>query len=380
MCDRVSSRLRVMLLLTLLTAGVSLPVRPLLADSFSWQNFNGQNWLTPVKDQFGGSCWDYAACGVLEAKYMLTRNDNTYQPDVSEQQVDWEGFMGNSSSGGNSYLVLNYAITHGVVLESECPTQGTDTGSAPYWPLAAGWQNRVFKASSDDNYISQGTDINHVKWALKTYGPLAFHLEADTDWYSPAPGSDRGGHMVVLVGYHNNLPGENAPGGGYWIVKNSWGSGWNGNGYGEIDYAARPDYSNWSWLGIYNTDVNGITSPVYFTGAMATVTWKGGSATWSAGGNNWSGSDMYGNSLPSYAWQNQETSATFNGPGTSVNLSGTVIAHGVTISSGATGYVFNGGALTVTGGGITANESTTINSAVTIGARKHGRSPAENRS
>jgi hypothetical protein len=43
----------------------------------------------------------------------------------------------------------------------------------------------------------------------------------------------------------------------------------------------------------------------------------------------------------------------------------------VTISSGATGYVFNGvsgGALTVTGGGITAHESVTINAPVTVGA------------
>ena len=65
-------------------------------------------------------------------------------------------------------------------------------------------------------------------------------------------------------------------------------------------------------LASYNHDVYGITGPVYFTGAMATVTWKGGSGTWSSGGNNWSGSDMYGNSLPTYAWENKETTAIFN--------------------------------------------------------------------
>jgi hypothetical protein len=47
------------------------------------------------------------------------------------------------------------------------------------------------------------------------------------------------------------------------------------------------------------------------------------------------------------------------------------IAHGVNINAGATGYVFNGvngGALTVTAGGINANESVTINAPVTIAA------------
>ena len=53
-----------------------------------------------------------------------------------------------------------------------------------------------------------------------------------------------------------------------------------------------------------------------------------------------------------------------------MNISGTVIAHGITISSGATGYVFNGvnnGALTVTAGGIIAQESVVFNVPVSIG-------------
>jgi hypothetical protein len=36
---------------------------------FDWRNVNGQNWMTPVKDQNPcGTCWDYAACGVMEAQ------------------------------------------------------------------------------------------------------------------------------------------------------------------------------------------------------------------------------------------------------------------------------------------------------------------------
>ena len=77
---------------------------------------------------------------------------------------------------------------------------------------------------------------------------------------------------------------------------------------------------------------------------MATVTWKGGAGTWKSGGGNWSGVDQYGKSLPTYAWENKETSATFNASsGTSITLSGTVITHGITISSAATGYTFSGG-------------------------------------
>ena len=66
-----------------------------------------------------------------------------------------------------------------------------------------------------------------------------------------------------------------------------------------------------------------------------------------------------------YAWENMETSATFGGTGGAVTVSGNVIAHGMTINS--TGYSFTGGSLTVTAGGITANESTTINSPLYVG-------------
>ena len=66
------------------------------ADDFNWENIGGQSWLTPVKDQAStGACWDFATCGALEAKYMLTRNDNTFQPDVSEQQMVCDGSCGN---------------------------------------------------------------------------------------------------------------------------------------------------------------------------------------------------------------------------------------------------------------------------------------------
>jgi len=344
------------------------------ADCFDWRNVNGQNWVTSVKDQGGvGTCWDFAGCGILEAKYMLTRGDTTYQPDVSEQQLLCAGV--GSISGGNAYQVDQYAVSTGVVLESELPY--TQQNTSPLWPLSAGWQNRVFKGTYADVTIAQGTNLATVKNALEAYGPLTIKLNTPGDWYNcQDDGGTSGSHEVVIVGFHDNVGSENAPGGGYWIVKNSWGATWNGdgnhNGYGEIAYATQPSYSDWSWLGIYNNNVTGLNGPVYFTGAMATVNWTGGSSgAWTLGGNLWSGVDMYGNSLPTFTWSNCEAVAVFNGAGSAIPVIGPVVAHGVTINSGATGYVFNGtagGKLTVTGGGIVTHESATFNLPVSIGA------------
>ncbi|MCC6125502.1 MAG: autotransporter-associated beta strand repeat-containing protein [Pirellulales bacterium] len=329
------------------------------AEGFDWRNVNGQNWVTSVKSQFGGTCWAFGSCATIESKYMLTRNDPNYKPDLSEQQVVWETNpdMG-STDGGSGDSVLTYSRDHGIVLQSECPYQSSspDVGIAPYWPLAAGWENRVFKSTS--RKLSTSSSVQAVKDALKKYGPMNFYLRVDDEFYSPAPGEYRGTHIVSIVGFQDDLA---APGGGYWIIKNSWGSGWNGDGYGKVAYAVRPKSSG---------DMDAIDGAVYYTGSMADATWKGGTASWTNAGNNWTVSGA------TFAWDNKETTANFsvaNGANP-ITLSGIVIAHGLNVNAGATGYVFSPpsasttGALTVTAGGIAANESVTINVPVTVGA------------
>ena len=134
---------RALPILAIAAMGVCLPSQSALADSFNWQSVNGQNWNSPIENQFGGTCWDFSSFGNIEAKYKLTRNDSSYNADVSEQQICWEQYMGTTGGGWGS-AVLDYFTTHGVVSAAECPTQSTDVGSSPYWPLASGWQNRVY--------------------------------------------------------------------------------------------------------------------------------------------------------------------------------------------------------------------------------------------
>ena len=71
----------------------------------------------------------------MEAKYMLTRNDTDYQPDVSEKQINWEGYMGNSVDGGQTHEVMDYFVNHGVVLESEISVHSADWDN-PVTPIA----------------------------------------------------------------------------------------------------------------------------------------------------------------------------------------------------------------------------------------------------
>ena len=83
-----------------LAMAVCLPSQNVLADSFDWRDINGENWLTPVKSQFGGTCWAFGSTGAFETHYKLTRNDVSYNADMSEQQVVWETNPDMGSTGG----------------------------------------------------------------------------------------------------------------------------------------------------------------------------------------------------------------------------------------------------------------------------------------
>ena len=340
--------------------GILWAALPVKGDSFDWRDIDGDNWNSSIKSQFGGTCWAFGSMGTVEAHYMLTRNDFSFQPDVSEQQIVWETSPDMGSTGGGMEMdALHYVTTHGVVSETECPYQESspDVGIAPYWPLASGWQNRVWK-NVGDGAVSSTTA--NIKAKLKTNGPLLTAIMSSSDLYSsvnemrtnfrgPVSGID---HAVIIVGYYDDPTIQS---GGYWVIKNSWDVGFGDSGYGYVPYGDLENH--------HRTEaINGAT---YYTGSMADATWKGGSNTWSLSGNNWTNNA----DDSTYAWENKETTATFNAAaGTAITLAGPVITHGMTINSGAIGYTFTGGSLTVTSAGITANESATFDTSIYVGA------------
>ncbi|MFH1597488.1 MAG: C1 family peptidase [Patescibacteria group bacterium] len=214
-----------------------------LPDSFNWQDFLGQNFMTPVKDQQTCPlCWAFSAIGTTEGMYDI-RNGADYNLDMSEQQIASSGGVGYCAGygcvPGGSTNALNYIRDYGLVSETCFPY--TNSGSTPC-NLCSGWESEL-KYITDKN-IDIPSDTESIKEYIFNHGPVSVNMAFDfgTIQWGDYDGNniyrcDEGdpgydiNHAVVISGY-NEIED-------YWVVKNSYGTYWgqgNGDGYFNVGY------------------------------------------------------------------------------------------------------------------------------------------------
>ena len=214
----------------------SKSIRPAdLPSSFDWRDVEGRDWMSPVKNQAScGSCWAFAAVGGVEAKINLARNDSEFNVDLSEEYLVSTccRTCGYGCSGGWPSLALEYVKDYGVPDEACFPYTATDSVCSD---RCSDWERRLWKIDGSES-VPNNEDEPSIKESLIEKGPLPTHMY----WYNntyfdeegvlrcPGGGTLRGGHAIVTVGYNDT--------GGYWILKNSWGSAWNGDGYFKLKY------------------------------------------------------------------------------------------------------------------------------------------------
>jgi C1A family cysteine protease len=232
------------------------------SDKFSFFDDTSRGWMTSIKNQGScGSCWAFSADGSVEAKYNLEKNNSRLNPDLSEQNsvsCDHTCYSGytypnescNSGCGGGWMdLALKFFKNNGTVDESCFPYNSStgDDGDCSSPPRCSDSQNRIWKVG---NYtttwpeVGEGVHLtltnNETKQLLIDYGPLIAAMNGDT--LSGDLHSDGGiwrcnndattNHGVVVVGFNDTGNTSTS----YWIIKNSWGIGWNGDGYFKLGF------------------------------------------------------------------------------------------------------------------------------------------------
>ncbi|MGD0710455.1 MAG: C1 family peptidase [Bacteroidales bacterium] len=250
---------------------------------------------TPVTDQQNcGDCWAFAGVGVFEA--VINIIDSNIR-DISEEWLT-NCYTGNGCGGcgGGANPQDAWLSPQGAVYESEDPWTSSEGGGTtgacggPYAFHEAITSHANVPGCWDSSLVC-APDSN-IKKYMYNYGPIFTYIDASSSAFSgytggilTETGSSNTDHCVVIVGWCDSAA---VPGGGYWIIKNSWNTGWGINGYLYISYGS-------DWVG------QGADYLVYTTNILPPVANFTASATTSCTGDI-QFTDISSNSPTSWLW------------------------------------------------------------------------------
>merc|ERR1712080_140266 len=194
-------------------------------DAMDWRE---KGAVTGVKNQGQcGSCWAFGAVGGLEGAWFINKGS---LPDCSEQELVSCDPQSQGCNGGWHYWAFDWVKGNG--------ENGIDTqASYPYTGKDDACDTAKISDGKDVAATCTGrVDVEKTEDALKeavgNVGPVSIAATADMIFWQLYFGGilddplcfGQVNHALLCVGYGSAEKD-------FWIIKNSWGSGWGESGY-----------------------------------------------------------------------------------------------------------------------------------------------------
>ncbi len=177
-----------------------------------------------------GTCWIFCSLGDMEIQMNI---DGLGSWDFSEDHLkECNVFNTQCAGGGNFWMSGNYLQKSGARLESCQPYHPYDyhcvTACEPVYRLRE-FRTVANTVAAIKDALNHGPVITSMNAAM-----LGSAFDSYNGSYVISGGTATStDHCVMIVGYDDPAfsPTEN-----FWIVRNSWGTGWGDNGYFYINY------------------------------------------------------------------------------------------------------------------------------------------------
>jgi len=219
----------------------------IIPSSFDWRSKDGHTYIGTIRNQGGcGSCYAFAAAASAEGTYdWATGSYDGNCANFSESFIIWclgrlteynDHFYG-CSGADYEYMELEALTTRGITDESHFPYTQSDPGSCTHWSNPVTNFSDWGRIPSNDIEAMKAAIMNNGVIDVAVYAGTAFQAYSggiynDSNTSCPDGWNTASNHAVSLVGWGS----EN--GQDYWILRNSWGTGWGESGYMRINQTA----------------------------------------------------------------------------------------------------------------------------------------------